>query len=113
MGEPVEFDAQPTPGRDETAFGLITVMPSWGDSNLKTVLFSGTLSPGTQAASEFFASPKRLRELRALFQKEGYAGFPASYQVVIRANVFGTSALDVQYVTHRAIAKTEPSVGRN
>jgi hypothetical protein len=60
---------------------------------------------GTQAAAEFFSSAKRLTDLRRLFQKEGYAGFPSAYQVVVRSNVFGTSALDVQYVTHRVIAK--------
>jgi hypothetical protein len=106
-GEPAEFDAHPVHSREdaETAYGLITVMPSWGDANLRTVLFSGTLSPGTQAAAEFFSSAKRLADLRRLFQKEGYAGFPSAYQVVVRSNVFGTSALDVQYVAHRVIAK--------
>ena len=90
----------------ETAFGLITVMPSWGDSNLRTVVFSGTLSPGTQAASEFFSSAKQLQTLLRLFRKEGHSGFPAAYQVVVRSNIFGTSALDVQYVTHRVISKS-------
>ena len=106
-GEPMEFDAHPLHSQEnaETAYGLITVMPSWGDASLRTVLFSGTLSPGTQAAAEFFSSAKRLADLRRLSQKEGYLGFPSAYQVVVRSNVFGTSALDVQYVTHRVIAK--------
>jgi hypothetical protein len=105
-GESAEY-VHPVPGSDnsETAYGLITVMPSWGDSNLRTVIFSGTLSPGTQAAGEFFSSAKLLGELRRLFRKEGYAGFPTAYQVVVRSNVFGTSALDVRYVTHRVIAR--------
>ena len=67
-------------------------------------LFSGTFSPGTQAAGEFFASAKLLGELRRLFRKEGRAGFPAAYQVVVKAHVSGTSALDVQYAAHRVIA---------
>jgi hypothetical protein len=106
-GEPAEFDAHPTPGGEnsETAYGLITVMPSWGDGNLRTVIFSGTLSPGTQAAGEFFSSAKLLGELRRVFRNEGYAGFPSAYQVVVRSNVFGASALDVRYVAHRVIAK--------
>ena len=54
-------------------------MPSGGDENLRTVVFSSTLSPGAQA------------------------GFPVSYQVVVRSNVFNTSALDAKYVTHRVI----------
>ena len=41
----------------ETAFGFITVMPSSGDPNLQTVVFSGTLSPGAQTANEFFSAP--------------------------------------------------------
>jgi hypothetical protein len=70
------------------------------------VVFSGTLSPGTQAASEFFSSAKQLQALLRLFRKEGHAGFPPAYQVVVRSNIFGTSALDVQYVTHRVISKS-------
>jgi hypothetical protein len=105
-GEPQEYDAHGAgPTSPETAYGLITVMPSWGDANLRTVVFSGTLSPGTQAASEFFSSAKQLHGLQRLFRAEGYSGFPAAYQVVVRSNVFGTSALDVQYVTHRVISK--------
>ena len=107
-GEPEEYDSHAGTGaaNGETAFGLITVMPSWGDSNLRTVVFSGTLSPGTQAASEYFSSAKQLQTLLRLFRKEGHSGFPAAYQVVVRSNVFGTSALDVQYVTHRVISKS-------
>lgn len=106
-GEPAEYNAHlPTPtGAAETEYGLITVMPSWGDGNLRTVVFSGTLSPGTQAAAEFFSSAKKLQALLLLFRKEGYSSFPPAYQVVVRSNVFGTSALDVQYVTHRVISK--------
>ena len=108
-GEPDEYDNRGGGGgaaNGETAFGLITVMPSWGDSNRRTVLFSGTLSPGEQAASEFFTSAKQLQTLLRLFRKEGLPGFPVAYQVVVRSNIFGTSALDVQYVTHRVIVKS-------
>jgi len=105
-GEPAEYDAHRTAGTGigETEYGLLTVMPSWGNANLRTLVFSGTLSPGTQAASEFFSSAKLLQALLRLFREEGHSGFPAAYQVVVRANVFGTSALDVQYVTHRVIS---------
>jgi hypothetical protein len=107
-GEPNEYDNRAGGGgaaNGETAFGLITVMPSWGDSNRRTVVFSGTLSPGEQAASEFFTSAKQIQTLLRLFRKEGLPGFPPAYQVVVRSNIFGTSALDVQYVTHRVISK--------
>jgi len=105
-GELAEYDARATSREQnrETAYGLITVMPSGGDESLRTVIFSATRSAGSQAASEFFSSPKQLRMLKRLFQKEGHSGFPASYQVLVRSNVFDTSALDVQYVTHRRIS---------
>jgi hypothetical protein len=105
-GEPNEYDARLTSRAEnrETAYGLITVMPSGRDETLRTVVFSATRSAGTQAASEFFCSPKQLRALKALFQREGYSGFPPSYQVVVRSNVFDTSALDVQYVMHRVVS---------
>jgi hypothetical protein len=105
-GDPREYDAreESNASHRETAFGLITVMPSLGDPNLRTVVFSGTLSPGIQAASEFFSSPRHLQALLRLFQKEGYSGFPPAWQVVVRSTVFNTSALDVRYVTHRVIA---------
>jgi hypothetical protein len=103
-GEPKEFsNREASASNREVAFGLITVMPSWGDSKSKTVVFSGTLSPGTQAASEFFASPRHLNELLQRFRQEGITGFPASYQVVVRSTIFDTSALDVQYVAHRIV----------
>lgn len=106
-GEPAEWDAGVAPGNAsrEIAYGLITVMPSAGDSALRTVVLSGTFSPGTQAAAEYFTSGKQLQSLLRLFRAEGYEGFPASYQVIVRSHVFGTSALDVEYVTHRVIAK--------
>src|SRR5260370_34056221 len=58
-GEPDEYDNRGGGGgaaNGETAFGLITVMPSCGDSNRRTVLFSATLSPGEHAASAFCTS---------------------------------------------------------
>ena len=107
-GEPQEYNnrAASRAANRDVAFGLITVMPSLGDASLRTVVLSGTLSPGTQAASEFFSSAKQLQALLRLFRKEGYSGFPPSYQVVVRSNIFDTSALDVQYVTHRVISKS-------
>jgi hypothetical protein len=107
-GEPAEYNAHPPAGTGtaETEYGLITVMPSWGDGNLRSVIFSGTLSPATQAAAEFFSSAKQMQALLRLFRQEGYSNFPSAYQVVVRSNVFGTSALDVQYVTHRVISKS-------
>jgi hypothetical protein len=105
-GEQSEYDpaAESRAQRRETTFGLITVMPSGEGSYFRTVVLSGTLSPGAQAASEFFSSPAELENLKRMFIKEGFKTFPQSYQVIVRSTVFGASALDLQYVTHRAVS---------
>ncbi|MGA2144172.1 MAG: hypothetical protein ABSH49_04335 [Bryobacteraceae bacterium] len=105
-GEPVEFKpsaAAPQRATPSAAFGLITVMIG-GDGKSRIVVFSGSLAAGAQAAAEFFSSPKHLQELLRLFEREHISGFPASYQVVVQATIYGTSALDVHYLTHRVIS---------
>lgn len=103
-GEPGEYEQTAT---SRNAYGLITVTPNGADGKLRTVVFSGLLSPGAEAASEFFASERHMLRLESLFRKEGFAGFPPSYQVVVRCNVFDAAALDVEYVAHRAVAKRD------
>ncbi len=89
-------------GYQSEAFGLITVLPSEGstDSRLKTLVFSGTNSAATQAAVEFFGSAGSVRTLRERFRKEGHAGFPAAYQVVIRCRTDNVLPLGYSYETH-------------
>lgn len=84
----------------EVVYGLVTVLPSEGSpgGEHRTVLLTGTNSAGTQAAAEFFCSP---REMAALKQKLGR--FPESYQVVVRATASATIPLDIFYVQHRLL----------
>jgi hypothetical protein len=106
-GESAEYPSEPG-SRDtgwEIAFGLITVLASRSDPNRRTVVFSGNLSAGTQAASTFFSSPERLRSLLRQFRQEGRAGFPNAYQVVVRSKLSSVSTRDLQYVTHRIVSK--------
>jgi hypothetical protein len=86
----------------EVLYGLITVMPSKSSNpgRQRTVILSGTISPGTQAAAEFFCSALRLLDLKEKFVSAGIDGFPDAYQVVVRAQVHGNMLLDVSYVAH-------------
>jgi hypothetical protein len=86
----------------EVLYGLITVIPSKSSNpgRQRTVILSGTISPGTQAAAEFFCSASHLLDLKEKFVRAGLAGFPDTYQVVVRAQVHGNMLLDVSYVTH-------------
>lgn len=92
--------------RSEVVFGLITVIPSKSAApgQHRTVILSGTISPGAQAAAEFFCSPRHMESFqRALAEKDGINRFPEAYQIVVKAQVHGTMALDVTYATHRII----------
>jgi hypothetical protein len=103
---PVYVPSFSTEDRSELAFGLITVMPSKSATpgQYRTVILSGTISPGAQAAAEFLCSPRHLEVFqRALADKDGLKGFPEAYQIVVKAQVHGTMALDVAYATHRII----------
>jgi hypothetical protein len=84
----------------EVVYGLVTVLASEGSpgGEHRTVLLTGTNSAGTQAAAEFFCSA---REMAAL--KERLGGFPAAYQVVVRATASATIALDIFYEQHRVL----------
>jgi hypothetical protein len=88
-------------------YGLITVLPAEGEAAgpHRTLIFSGITSVGTNGAAEFFSKPETLNVLRAKFVAEGYSGFPAAYQVVVRCRSNDTLLLSTDYVTHRVIAK--------
>jgi hypothetical protein len=88
-------------------YGLLTVLPSQGggDGSEKTVVFSGITSAGPQAAMEFFASARNMRELKEVLSKEGHRGFPPCYQVVIRCGVDRNLALTWAYETHRVVSQ--------
>jgi hypothetical protein len=86
-------------------YGLITVLPSAGASETKpdparTVILSCSNDSGCQAAMEFFASATHMRKLLERFQKQQNAGFPPSYQVVVRCRVQSGQTISVDYADH-------------
>ena len=87
-------------------FGLITVLPGEGEAAgpHHMPICSGLTSVGAQGAAEFFSRPESLRVLRErLLAAEGYAGFPAAYQVVVRCASNDTLLLSAEYAAHRVI----------
>lgn len=92
--------------RDDDRYGLITVLSSGRQAGAtRTVLFSGLASAGTQAAAEFFSAPDHLRQLAAKFSAEGTKGFPASYQVLLRARAIALLPVQIEYVSHCVIER--------
>jgi hypothetical protein len=88
-------------------FGLITVLPGEGEAAgpHHMLIFSGLTSVGAQGAAEFFSRPESLRVLRDRLAAEGYAGFPAAYQVVVRCASNDTLLLSAEYAAHRVIRR--------
>ena len=85
--------------------GLLTILPSEDtpDGSKRTVVFAGLSSAACQAAAEYFSSAKSMRDLRERFRKEGIKGFPAAYQVVVKARTDGLLLLSSEYQTHRVL----------
>ncbi len=86
-------------------FGLISVIPQRSSDGgaFRTVIVSGINSAGSHAAAEFLSSPQHLATLAAHFKREGHAGWPASWQVVVRSKADSLLPLDVQYHAHRVL----------
>lgn len=106
-GEPAAYEPKfASDNHLDTVYGLITVMPSKSTDpgQQRTIILSGTISPGAQAAAEFFCSAKSLAQFKELLLREGENGFPDAYQIVVKAQVHLTMVLEVSYVTHRVLA---------
>jgi len=88
-------------------YGLITVLNARDSDRgrLGMVVFSGITSAGTHGAAEFFASPRALHNLRAIFAREGVNGFPAAYQVVVKCTFSNLLLLAYEYHSHRILQK--------
>lgn len=88
-------------------YGLITVLNTRDSDRgrLGMVVFSGITSAGTHGAAEFFASPRALLNLRAIFAREGVNGFPAAYQVVVKCTFSNLLLLAYEYHSHRILQK--------
>jgi hypothetical protein len=88
-------------------YGLVTVLNARDSDrgHLGMVVLSGITSAGTHGAAEFFSSPRALRNLRAIFAREGVNGFPAAYQVVVRCTFSNLLLLAYEYHSHRILQK--------
>jgi len=84
---------------------LITVLPGEGDGGSlhRMLILSGSHSSCTIGAAEFFSSATHLRELLERFRREGYGGFPSSYQVIVGCTADSVLPLSVHYETHFVI----------
>jgi hypothetical protein len=91
------------PGEPTWCCGLITVLPSEGSANARTVIMSGVTPTGTEAALEYFSSAGALRDLRQRFVREGLSGFPAAYQVVVKCKSKDTFLLASEYAAHQTL----------
>lgn len=88
------------------AYGLVTVTPTAGAKRgQRTVTISGLTSVGSHGAAEFFTSAAELRAMRERFKSEGLAGFPGSYQVVVKCKSSDTLLISAEYETHATIQK--------
>jgi hypothetical protein len=87
------------------AYGLITVLPTEGSgaAHERTFVISGVSNAGIHGAMEFIASPERLRDLKARFQRQGLPGIPPAYQVVVRCTAANTLLLSYEYAAHEVI----------
>ena len=88
-------------------YGLITVLNTrYSDRGpLGMIVFSGITSAGTHGTAEFFASPRSLRNLRSVFAREGVAGFPAAYQVVVKCTFDNMLLAGYEYHSHKILPK--------
>ena len=98
---------EPT-GEYAEVFGLVTVLPS--DEHSRDggafVIFSGLTSVGTHGAAAFFTSPANIKDLMVRLKREGYAGLPSSYQVVVRCRASEDSQLlRYSYEAHQVITR--------
>lgn len=105
-GENERFVSQPTgdpvPSVMYGLISIITTVDSTGRPK-RTAVFSGSGSAAVQAAVEFFCSPIYLKEMKARFQAAGLKGFPARYQVVIRAKTSGIRLISYEYAGHEVV----------
>jgi hypothetical protein len=107
VGRPAPFLGEyGKPGEPTWCCGLVTVLPAEGSANrARTVIISGITPTGTEAAMEYFSSGQALRDLRQRFSREGSAGFPAAYQVVVKCRSKDTFLLASEYAAHKVIMR--------
>ncbi len=102
------FAPEKEPNGDfKSVYGLATVLNTRESDHgrLGMIVFSGITSVGTHGAAEYFASPRSLKALRAVFAKEGVNGFPAAYQVVVKCSFENMLLVSADYHYHRILRR--------
>jgi hypothetical protein len=102
------FAPEKKPNGDfKSVYGLVTVLHTResDQGRLGMIVFSGITSVGTHGAAEYFASPRSLKALRALFGKEGVKGFPAAYQVVVKCSFENMLLVAADYQYHEILRR--------
>lgn len=94
-------------GRFTFVYGLVTVLNTRNSDRgrLAMIIFSGINSAGANGAADFFSSPRALRNLRAVFAREGVHGFPAAYQVVVKCTFGDLLMINYEYQAHKILQK--------
>jgi len=94
-------------GEFTEVYGLVTVLNTreGNRGRLGMIVFSGITSAGTHGAAEFFSSPRHLSSLRSIFARDGFNGFPAAYQVVVKCIFNNWLLVSYEYYTHKVIQK--------
>jgi hypothetical protein len=94
-------------GRFTFVYGLVTVLNTRNSDRgrLAMIIFSGINSAGADGAADFFSSPRALRNLRAVFAREGVHGFPAAYQVVVKCTFGDLLMINYEYQAHKILQK--------
>ena len=99
---PVFSRREGRPGEPAEVFGLLTVMPTDAEpgQHRRTLIVSGISNVGIHGVMEFFTSPERLQDLKNRFRHDGLAGFPKSYQLVVRCTAQDSLPLSCGYAAH-------------
>ncbi|MCX6602639.1 MAG: hypothetical protein NTV52_03515 [Acidobacteria bacterium] len=103
LADPPAFSRREAKAGDHAeVYGLLTVLPSDAEpgQQRRTLIVSGVSNVGTQGAMEFFTSPDRLTDLKGRFRRDGLAGFPTAYQVVVKCTAEDNLPLSCGYAGH-------------
>jgi hypothetical protein len=99
---PVFTRREGRPGDPAEVYGLLTVLPSDAapGQHGRTLIVSGVSNVGIQGAMEFFTSQERLLDLKSRLRKDGLAGFPRAYQLVVKCTSEDSLPLTCGYAAH-------------
>ncbi len=90
---------------DGVNYGLITIRRETADDGrvYQTILFSGVISNGAQAAVEYLTTPRHLTRLTGLLRESGLHRWPKVLQVVVRSETSSYYPLKTEYQAHLVV----------